>query len=131
MAKSSWREWLRFIRLGDALLLLFLLLLWGVVTSLCWSQERATRVKIFQDGQLFAELDLAAARTLAIAGPLGDTVVEIAAGRARIASDPSPRQYCVRAGWLTQAGQSAICLPNRTSIQLSGNRPPAYDSLNY
>lgn len=119
------------MRPGDALLLLSLLLLWGVVTSLCWSQQRATRVKVFQDGQLFAELDLAAARTLAVAGPLGNTVVEIAAGRARIASDPSPRQYCVRAGWLTQAGQSAICLPNRTSIQLSGNRPPAYDSLNY
>ena len=119
------------MRPGDAILLLTLVLLWSVLTPLCWSQASATRVKVFQDGQLFAELDLAAARTLVITGPLGDTVVEIAAGRARIARDPSPRQYCVRTGWLTQAGQSAICLPNRTSIQLTGNRPPSYDSLNY
>lgn len=105
--------------------------LWAVIAPLCWSQGNATRVKVFQDGQLFAELDLAAARTLAIAGPLGETVVEVAAGKVRIKSDPSPRQYCVRAGWLTQVGQTAICLPNRTSIQLTGKQAPAYDSLTY
>ncbi|WP_308439561.1 MULTISPECIES: NusG domain II-containing protein [Deefgea] len=131
MPNTAWRQWLQMMQPGDYLMLFCCIALWLVITPSCWSQGSATRVKVFQDGQLFAELDLAAARTLAIAGPLGDTVVEVAAGRVRIVSDPSPRQYCVRAGWLTQAGQSAICLPNRTSIQLIGNQPLAYDSLTY
>ncbi|WP_255587677.1 NusG domain II-containing protein [Deefgea piscis] len=130
-AAKSWRDWLSLLRSGDYVVIGVFLLLWGVITPLCWSQAGATRVKIFQDGQLYAELDLAAARTLAIDGPLGKTTIEVAAGRARIASDPSPRQYCVRAGWLTQVGQSAICLPNRTSIELVGQRPASYDSLSY
>jgi len=61
---------------------------------------------------------------------LGTTRIEIAPGRARVAADPSPRQYCVRQGWLTQANSIAICAPNRVSLALVG-RNRAYDSLNY
>ncbi|GAB7127110.1 NusG domain II-containing protein [Silvimonas sp. JCM 19000] len=102
-----------------------------VLATLAWRSDGATHVRIYQAGKLFAELDLAAQRTLAVPGPLGLTTVEVAQGRARIAADPSPRQYCVRAGWLSQSGQVAICLPNRTSIELTGSKPRGYDSLSY
>ncbi|KPC54039.1 NusG domain II-containing protein [Amantichitinum ursilacus] len=101
------------------------------LAMLAWRSDGATHVRIYQSGKLFAELDLAAHRTLDVPGPLGLTTVEVAQGRARIAADPSPRQYCVRAGWLSQSGQVAICLPNRTSIELTGSKPRAYDSLSY
>ena len=61
---------------------------------------------------------------------LGVTIIEIQPGRARVASDPGPRQYCVRQGWLTQAGAVAICAPNQVSLSLTG-RAADYDSLNY
>ncbi|WP_157669533.1 NusG domain II-containing protein [Chitinibacter sp. GC72] len=127
MVIESWR----LLKWGDVLCLLLLAALWGVLTYWSWAQPRATRVRIYQDGQVYAELDLMAAKTLHVTGPLGETVVEVASGKARIAADPSPRQYCVQAGWLQQAGQSAICLPNRTSIELVGHQPRAYDSLSY
>lgn len=101
-----------------------------IVACTAWQQQEAARVRLYQDGQLYAEVDLAAHRTLAIPGPLGTTTVEIDGGRARIAADPSPRQYCVRTGWLQRAGDSAVCLPNRTAIALVGQRP-SYDSLGY
>ena len=128
---ADWRDWLSIMRPGDYALLLVLLAALLVITPLCWSQQAATRVKVFQNGKLFAEFDLNSERTIQLAGPLGETVVELAAGRARIASDPSPRQYCVQAGWLSQVGQSAICLPNRSSIELVGQQAPVYDSLSY
>jgi hypothetical protein len=81
-------------------------------------------------GKVVAEVDLVHARTIEVSGPLGVTVVEIRPGRARVASDPGPRQYCVRQGWLTQAGAVAICAPNQVSLSLSG-RAADYDSLNY
>ncbi|WP_245574981.1 NusG domain II-containing protein [Chitinilyticum litopenaei] len=127
----DWAVWRSLIRPGDVLLALALLALLPALFAWCWSGDSATRVRIYQDGRLFAELDLQAARVLAVPGPLGTTSVEVAAGRVRIASDPSPRQYCVHAGWLSRAGQSAICLPNRTSIELIGKDGPAYDSLSY
>lgn len=128
---GSPRDWLALMLPGDWLTLLLALLLVGALVPLSWQQERAARVRVYQDGKLFGEYDLAAARQIETAGPLGVTVVEIASGRVRIARDPSPRQYCVKAGWLVEAGQTAICLPNRTSIELVGTRPRPYDSLSY
>ena len=119
------------IRPGDLLIAALALCLVLGLARLAWAHDGATHVRVYQSGKLFAELDLAANRTLAVPGPLGLTTVEVAKGRARIAADPSPRQYCVRAGWLTLSGQVAICLPNRTSIELTGSQPRAYDSLNY
>lgn len=81
-------------------------------------------------GKVVARVDLASARTIEVPGPIGVTVVEIRPGRARVASDPGPRQYCVRQGWLTQAGAVAICAPNEVSLSLTG-RAADYDSLNY
>lgn len=123
--------WRSLIRPGDIVLLLAALTMLPLMAQWCWSQQQAARVRIYQDGKLFAELDLLAQRRIEIPGPLGMTIVEVRGGQARIASDPSPRQYCVRAGWLDQAGQSAICLPNRTSIELVGQGGPVFDSLNY
>ena len=77
-----------------------------------------------------AEVDLAAPRIVEVPGPLGTTRIEIQPGRARVAADPGPRQYCVRQGWLVSAGAVAICAPNQVSLALSG-RHADYDSLNY
>lgn len=125
------RAWLRLLRPGDWLTLLLAILLIAGLIPLAWQQERAARVRVYQDGKVFGEYDLAVPRRIETSGPLGITVVEIASGQVRIARDPSPRQYCVRAGWLSEAGQAAICLPNRTSIELVGSQANPYDSLAY
>ncbi|MBB5193082.1 hypothetical protein HNQ50_003836 [Silvimonas terrae] len=127
MSKTEWR----LLQPGDWLTAALGATLVALLAWLAWNTDAATHVRIYQSGKLFAELDLMAHRTMQVPGPLGDTTVEIAQGRARIAADPSPRQYCVKAGWLTETGQTAICLPNRTSIELTGSRARAYDSLSY
>lgn len=128
---GHWRGWLGLLRPGDWLVLILAGLLVVALIPLAWQQDRAARVRIYQDGKLFGEYDLDAPRIVEAHGPLGATVVEINNGQVRIARDPSPRQYCVKAGWLSAAGQTAICLPNRTSITLVGTQPLPYDSLNY
>ncbi|HNI72069.1 MAG TPA: NusG domain II-containing protein, partial [Accumulibacter sp.] len=45
-------------------------------------------------------------------------------------ADPGPRQYCVRQGWLSRAGEIAICAANQISIEIRGAKQP-YDSLAY
>ncbi|RTL00960.1 MAG: NusG domain II-containing protein [Neisseriaceae bacterium] len=83
-------------------------------------QDKADSVVIRANGQVFRQLDLRYDQTVKVPGPLGDTVVQVADRRVRIERDPGPRQYCVRQSWLQQAGQAAVCLPNRTSIELKG-----------
>jgi hypothetical protein len=97
---------------------------------LLWTSGKAERAVVRLDGRVVAEFPLAAPRRFAVTGPLGDTLIEIAPGRARVLSDPGPRQYCVQQGWLTRPNAIAICAPNHVSLSLSG-RDPRHDSINY
>jgi len=57
---------------------------------------------------------------VSVAGPLGETLVEIRDGRAAIVSSPCNGQTCVAAGELHKNGQWAACLPNRVFILIEG-----------
>ncbi len=57
---------------------------------------------------------------LRVPGPLGDTIIEIGGGRARIASSPCPDETCVAAGALSRPGQWSACLPNRVMLRIEG-----------
>lgn len=105
----------------------------GVVAALtlyAWGGSRGDTVVVRAAGQVVKTVPLARAQRFSVDGPLGTTEVEIEPGRARIAADPSPRQLCVKQGWLTLSGQAALCLPNQVSLEIRG-RTPAYDTLGY
>lgn len=95
-----------------------------------WSGELADTAIIRSGGKVFREVPLSRDQRIEVPGPLGISVITIESRRVRISADPSPRQYCVRQGWLQLAGEVALCLPNQVSIELTGNRK-RYDSLNY
>lgn len=121
LGSSPWR-----LRPGD-----WLVLALGAMTILALLHSRheqgAGHVVIKRAGVVYAETDTRLNKLLTVPGPLGDTVVEIRAGRVRVQADPSPRQLCVAQGWLAP-GEAALCLPNRVSVEWGRGR---YDSLNY
>lgn len=115
---------------GDVLILLMGLTICAASFSMMWRGGVAQKVVVRSNGQIVAELGLNAARRLEVSGPLGMTVIEVEPGRARVLSDPGPRQYCVHQGWLSRSNAIAICAPNRVSLSLVGGES-AYDSLSY
>ncbi|HEX6735683.1 MAG TPA: NusG domain II-containing protein [Azonexus sp.] len=124
------KPWLVLLRPGDWLVVLGGAVLVGLSIPLFWQGGLADRAIIRQEGKVFAEVDLRSRRQLEVAGPLGVTRIAVEPGRARVVSDPGPRQYCVRQGWLMRPGEIAICAPNRVSLQIAG-RTRIYDSLSY
>ena len=131
LALRAWlAAWARHLRAGDLLVL-------GLAAGVCvasvlalWQGGRPDKAVIRAGGKVFLEVDLNAPRIVEVPGPLGNTRIEIQPGRARVAADPGPRQYCVRQGWLATAGAVAICAPNQVSLALAG-RNAQYDSLSY
>lgn len=121
---------IRLMKPGDGLVLLLGVVLCATSFSLLWRGDSAEKAVIRSNGRIVAELDLNGIRRFEVAGPLGTTVIEVEPGRARVLSDPGPRQYCVHQGWLTRANAMALCAPNRVSLSLIG-REPSYDSLSY
>jgi hypothetical protein len=95
-----------------------------------WQRGGGSTLIVRSKGNVVAQLSLQRNRSLTVDGPLGTTIVEVNNQRARIQSDPSPKQYCVRQGWLQQTGEIALCLPNQVSIEIDGAKNRV-DSLNY
>ena len=126
----AFAEWRHLMRPGDWLALLLAALFAAALFPLAWRGGAAEKAVVRANGEIVAEVRLTESRNVEVEGPLGVTRIEIAPGRARVAADPGPRQYCVRQGWLMRPGEIAICAPNRVSLQIAG-RTRAYDSLSY
>jgi hypothetical protein len=98
--------------LGAVLVLFFSFRVYG-------SGGTAARVLVEGEGRRW-EFPLDAVETVKVAGPLGDTVVELRGRRARVISSPCTNQICVAAGTIHNQGQWIACLPNRVMIRVEG-----------
>jgi hypothetical protein len=132
-AGAGYAPWRTLLKPGDWLVLLFSGALVAASYPLLWRGGVADRAVVKRDGAVVTELALNVARKYAVTGAIGTTMIEVQPGRARVLSDPGPRQYCVQQGWLTRANAVAICAPNHVTLQLTGRsgNSDAYDSLNY
>lgn len=118
------------LRIGDVGVLLAGTGLVAVLTWWAWGGDHGDSAVIRAAGRVVKIVPLTYAQTLSVDGPLGITQIAIEPGRARVVADPSPRQLCVKQGWLTHSGQAALCLPNQVSLEIRG-RTAAYDTLGY
>ena len=120
----------RHIKTGDWLTMSAGCIVVVLLTLELWNGGLADKVVIKSRGKLFREVSLSRNQRIEVPGSMGISLVAIENRKVRIASDPGPRQYCVRQGWLKQAGEIALCLPNQVSVELVGSHK-SYDSLNY
>jgi hypothetical protein len=120
----------RKILIGDWLVMAASLVAVVFMFQIFWSFAPASKLKIRQGDKIIGTYDLNQMRELKIAGPKGESLISINQGKVRFKQSPCHNQYCVNQGWLSRAGQVAICLPNQISLQLMGVKS-AYDSLNY
>lgn len=122
---------LRMMRVGDWLVLGVGVVFIGLIIQHNWFQQTvAERLLIKQGGAVFLNVPLTHDFIVNVPGPLGITKIELNHRRARVQSDPGPRQLCVHQSWISHAGQVAICLPNQVSMEITGAQNQ-YDSLNY
>lgn len=127
---SSLKHTIKTLLLGDWLIVISGVFVIVYLFQTLWSNEHAAKVQIRLGDKIYATYSLNQQRDIQVQGPIGTAVISIAQGRARFSKSPCHNQYCVHQGWLTRAGQAAICLPNQISVELIGDNKP-YDSLNY
>jgi hypothetical protein len=116
--------------LGDWFVILSSLIVILVLFNVLWITEPASQLKIRLANKIVGIYDLNQTREIHLHGPRGEAIISIQNGKARFKLSPCTNQYCVHQGWLSRAGEVAICLPNQISLQLIGAKSP-YDSLNY
>lgn len=57
--------------------------------------------------------------TIVVGGRYKD-IIEIKPGHIRFKEANCPDRSCVSTGWISKRGQTAVCLPNRTIIEIVG-----------
>ena len=116
---------------ADWIVLLCLLAVQPWLYAHFWGERgTADMVVISAPGHAPLELSLHRDRQLRVAGPLGDSVLEVKDGRIRFVDSPCRGKQCVHSGWLARAGDFAACLPNRVSVTVVG-AAARYDAVNY
>jgi hypothetical protein len=92
--------------------------------------KTGARVSVNNAGQRWI-FPLDAEETFVASGPLGDTVVEIHGGKARILSSPCANQTCVAAGHIQSQGQWVACLPNGVFLSIEGGENGGLDATTW
>lgn len=109
----------RFTYREGALLLILLILAAGLYL---WSLSRPAggAVIIEQNGAELYRIPLSSLTEPEIL-EINGTVIEVSESGARFVSSTCPDQVCMQAGLCTRAGQSAVCLPQRVSLRITGD----------
>lgn len=118
------------IRPGDVLIVVAGVVIVGMLGANTYSGTPVHTVQIMHAGHAPAEYPAWQDREVRVAGPLGETVLQISNGRVRVLSSPCTKKICLRAGWLEQAGEATACVPNRVSVALLG-ADPRFDAINF
>lgn len=128
----NWATHLRKLQLlpGDWLIIALSSAVIIILFATLWQGGSAARVQIRAGNTVIGTYSLNQDKTLHVHGALGEAIIIIHQGKVRFQRSPCVGQYCVHQGWLTRAGQIAICLPNQVTIELIGDKKP-YDSMNY
>jgi len=69
-------------------------------------------------------------QTIKVIGVNGESEIEIKQGKARFVHSHCFSQQCVLHGWISIAGETIACLPNKVSVSLIG-RNSEFDALNF
>lgn len=72
---------------------------------------------------------VSAEETVAVAGPLGNTIIRIHGSFAWVESSPCKNQTCVASGSVKRQGQWAACLPNNVLLVISGTGDEDVDTV--
>jgi hypothetical protein len=79
--------------------------------------------EIKQDGKVIRTIDLDkidTAEEIKITYKDGYNIIRVENGRIRIIDADCPDKLCVKTGWITESGQSVICLPHKLIIKIQG-----------
>lgn len=103
---------------ADVILAVFIVLcssVWLVLTLIPTGSYDTAQIKV--NGSLYQEVDLSEDQLIPIQNEY-DCVIEVKDHDIRFLSSTCPNQTCVHSGFIAHTTQSAVCIPNRVSIQV-------------
>jgi hypothetical protein len=121
---------------GDKILIISILIIAAVFIGFKALQNHSSGdliAVITQDGELIEEINLTEledSMTIMIDKPLHQVILA-ENGKICFYESDCPNQTCVHSGWLTKAGDKAVCLPSKVIITIEGEGDSEVDTFSY
>ncbi|MDI6840863.1 MAG: NusG domain II-containing protein [bacterium] len=121
--KSRFRAFLRYLTLGDRILIICLFLASiGSGIKIKSLHSKPSYCIISVNGKDVYKLSLFESRKVTVTGPLGESIIEIANGSVRMIASPCPLKVCVHQGFIHNSDDVIICIPNQVMIRMTGEK---------
>lgn len=121
---------------GDKLVIVIVFLVAVILAGSFWLWKShspvtgAPKVVVEVNGQIetqFLLSDIKPEEHYRIKGILGYSFLEGGDNKVRMVESPCPDKICMGMGWISQPGESIVCIPNRVVVRIVGEGD--YDSL--
>lgn len=85
-------------------------------------ENGALEAEITQRGEVIERVRLdGPEREITVRSGEGFNIIKAGGGSASVVSSDCPDKVCILHGRLTRPGESAVCLPHRVSVRITGN----------
>jgi len=116
---------------ADVILIISALAISGIwFFSMFVRAESGAVVEIYDSAGIYQVIGLEENATISVPGPLGDSVIRIAAGGVSMVSSPCPNKVCVNTGEIRYAGEGIVCIPNKVYAVIKGDKTQP-DAITY
>ena len=115
------------IRLGDILLAAAALAAALLLLFVRAPQDAPAVAVVLRGGEEIARINLQNPETEEVRIDEPGIVIRIEEGRIRFEASSCPDQTCVHTGWLSRAGDIAVCLPNEVIVKVEGGETDDID----
>lgn len=100
-------------------------------SNMNWKEPtaRAKEIIVYHDGTLAENIPLDKDRQIDLLA--GKMVLEVRNHSVRVLRSDCPRQFCVHQGWAGVEGESIVCVPYKTVIEVKSTAKPLVDAVVY
>lgn len=97
-----------------------------IVTSLLFvyyfaNKHPANQALVYRDSNLILTIDLSVDATYTVEGNNGPVTIKVWNHQIKVEQENSPYHLCSKQGYISEANESIICLPNHIVIELPKN----------
>lgn len=112
----------KIVKKGDFILLVILLLVAGLFFALGNSGKTATSAEIICNNETVLRIDLTTVNKEYEETLPNGMILCVSQNGIRVLSSDCKDKLCIHCGQLSEDGDIAVCLPNRTFIKVSGEK---------
>ena len=116
----------------DVVVIIFIMLLAvGIIfrnrLNLSRRPSEAIEAAIYHDGKIHQHVALDKDQKISLLN--GKILIEIKEKKIRVKKSDCPRQVCVNVGWVRFTGETIICVPYKTLIEIKTTGAPLVDAV--